>query len=168
MAPGESHREQQLYDKLASIWGEKLDREEKAIDNWKRVLQFEPEHEHAKWSLLGLFERSERHAEFIEMGLALLPLLAAGSEDDLVLTRKLARCAADELEDAQQAIDLWSRLLENGQADEETLGALEELYASGEEWQDCLRILKLRAEAAQDQYEKIAGWFRVAEIASGY
>ena len=24
----------------------------------------------------------------------------------------------------------------------------------------------LRAEAAQDQYEKIAGWFRVAEIAS--
>ena len=46
------------------------------------------------------------------------------------------------------------------------MGALEELYASGEAWQDCLRILKLRAEAAQDQYEKIAGWFRVAEIAS--
>ena len=29
LAPGESHREQQLYEKLASIWGEKLDREEK-------------------------------------------------------------------------------------------------------------------------------------------
>lgn len=75
LARGDQAREVAHYTRLALVWGEKLERTQSALDAWKEVLDREPNHIEARWSMRQLFARDRRHAEHLQINLELLELI---------------------------------------------------------------------------------------------
>lgn len=165
LSQGDVTRERSLYEKLGRIWGNELDREEKAIDNWNKVRELAPQDSEPKWALLELYERSDRFDDYLEVGQALLESLTPASEAEQTLSRKMARVATDELKAPEKGIKYWARVASARPEDEEALLSLEELYTAVEDWRNCAVILQKRARIGTDQFEQIANWFRVSEVA---
>jgi golgin subfamily B member 1 len=165
LVEGNTQRELEIYEKLGQIWGDELDREEKSIDNWKKVLELAPDQLTAKWALIELYERSDRFEDFVTMGTELIDTLEVGGIKEQELARKLARVATDELKSNARATQYWARVLATLEADDEALSNLEELYTEAEDWRNCALILQKRAELCVEEFEQVSAWFRVAEVA---
>lgn len=165
LAEGNTQRELDIYEKLGQIWGDELDREEKSIDNWKKVLELAPDQASAKWALIELYERSDRFDDFVSMGTELIDTLEVGGTKEQTLARKMARVATEELKSNARGTQYWARVLATLERDDEALSNLEELYTEAEDWRNCALILQKRAELCVEEFEQVSAWFRVAEVA---
>ncbi|OIP42424.1 MAG: hypothetical protein AUK47_04520, partial [Deltaproteobacteria bacterium CG2_30_63_29] len=79
------------------------------------------------------------------------------------LWRTMARVSQNDLEDHEQAVSYWARLLEVDD-DPEAIDALETLYEQLEEWEKLLSILERKEAQASSDSERIRLSFKRAEI----
>ena len=159
-----AQREVQLYALLGRVWGEHLQREENAIENWRNVLERDPEHEEAMWALRGLYERTTAWSDLAHINVVLLDRLADEDERGIDLLRQLGRLYQGELEQPSEAINAWSGVLERASFDEEAIAALEGLYTETEDWAHCVDVLERRVQITEDLTERIGVLFSVADM----
>ncbi|MCA9543155.1 MAG: tetratricopeptide repeat protein [Myxococcales bacterium] len=157
-------REIALYAKLGRVWGDYLEREENALENWHAVLERRPEDQEALWAVKGLYERTSDHEKIAETDHRLLDLLAADDGRRIDLFRQLGQLYQEALEKPADAISAWTNVLAIAAYDPEAIDALEELYAGTEDWASCVEILDRKAEITQDPYDKVSILFRIADM----
>ncbi|MBU1433306.1 tetratricopeptide repeat protein [Myxococcota bacterium] len=157
-------RELALYAKLGLVWGEYLERERNALENWFKVLERDAYNEDALWAIKGLYERTEEHAEIAQTIHSILNLIPAEDERRLSLYRELSNLYQNELDQPQEAVKSWMALLSMSPQDLEAIDALEELFTALEDWSSCVEILDRKAELIEDVYERISILFRIAEM----
>lgn len=88
-------------------------------------------------------------------------------ELQLAVQKRVAELKRSELSDRDGAIDAYRKALELKADDQESLIALEELFALGKQWDDLLTIIDLRAESAQGDAERKELLFRRAKLLQG-
>lgn len=157
-------REIALYGKLGRVWGDYLERETNALENWGRVLDLDPQNEEALWAVRALHERTEDHAQIAATNHRLLELLVPDDQRRPDLFRQLGQLYQEELEQPPKAIDAWTNLLAIESHDREAIESLEELYTQAEDYSSCVAILDRKAEITEDAYERVSILFRAAEM----
>jgi tetratricopeptide (TPR) repeat protein len=157
-------REIQLYAKLGRVWGDYLEREANALENWGRVLDRDPFHEEALWAVHDLYERTEDHEKVTQTNHRLLDLLAGNDARRGDLYRQLGRLYQEALDKPAQSTEAWTRLLALAPQDAEAIDSLEELYTQAEDWSNCVAILDRKVEITTDPYDRVSILFRIAEM----
>ena len=157
-------REIELFSKLGRVWGDYLDRERNALENWNKVLNLDPTNEPALWAIRGLHERT---ADFVELAKAdhrLLEVLGGEDTRRVDLFRQLGELYQKSLEDSTEAIKAWSSVLALAPQDADAIDALEELYTGATDWRSCVEILDRKAEITPDIFDRVSILFSVAEM----
>lgn len=157
-------REKQLYAKLGRVWGDYLERERNALENWHKVLELDPDDEDALWAVRELYDRIDEQAKVAEFDHRLLALLPGDDMRRVELFRQLGELNMGELEDEGQAIWAWTQLLALEPYDPQAIGCLEDLYQQAENWDACVQILERKVEITEDVYDKVSILFRAAEM----
>ncbi|MEZ4475556.1 MAG: hypothetical protein R3F60_33125, partial [bacterium] len=157
-------RELQLYAKLGRVWGDYLEREANALENWGRVLDRDPHNQEALWAVKDLYERTDEQAKVAETNHRLLDLIDGADPRRAELYRQLGRLYQEALESPQRAIDAFNQLLAIEPQDAEAIDCLEELYTQAEDWQNCVSVLDRKVEITADAFDRVSILFRIAEM----
>lgn len=157
-------RELELFARLGQVWGDHLDRERNALENWQKVLDRDPRHEGALWAVRELHERTGDLAALAEVDHRLLDLLEPNDGRRLDLYRQLGRLYQESLEKPADAIQAWTSVLTIEAYDAEAIDALEELYGATEDWRSCVEVLDRKVQITEDVFEKVTLLFRIAEM----
>lgn len=160
----DQQREKQLYAKLGRVWGDYLERERNALENWHKVLEIDPMEEDALWAVRELYDRISEFDKVAEFDHRLLDLLAPDDPRRAELWRQLGRLDQEVLEKPEEAIQAWNQLLVMEPYDPEAIGRLEDLYTEAEAWDACVVILERKVEITEDPYDKVSILFRAAEM----
>jgi tetratricopeptide (TPR) repeat protein len=96
---------------------------------WQRVLEYEPDHRHARAELEQAFERGERWMELTSV-LEQQAELAQGNDDRIAALRRLATVREAELEDLHAARASWQELLDVEPKDPEAKRAIARIDAA--------------------------------------
>ncbi|MEZ4433356.1 MAG: tetratricopeptide repeat protein [bacterium] len=157
-------REKQLYAKLGRVWGDYLERERNALENWHKVLEIDAADEDALWAVRELYDRISEFDKVAEFDHRLLDLLPPDDVRRVELYRQLGRLYQQVLENTPESIQAWTRLLAMEPYDPEAIGCLEDLYTQAEAWDACVVILERKVEITEDVYDKVSILFRAAEM----
>ncbi|MFN3201894.1 MAG: tetratricopeptide repeat protein [Bradymonadia bacterium] len=157
-------REIELYARLGEVWGEHLERERNALENWQRVLDRDATHEGALWAMRGLYERTAEWPQLAQTVQSLLDVLTHEDERRVELYRQLGRLYQESLELPVEAVGAWNQVLAAQEYDAEAIDALEALYTEAEEWQSCVYILERKAQITEDSFERVNILFQTAEM----
>ena len=156
-------REIELYSKLGRVWGDYLERERNAIENWHKVIDRDPESLEAYWALRDLHGRADELAEVAQTNHQLLELLEADHAQRIELYRQLGTIYQEALEKPGDAISAWTNVLAIESHDPDAIESLEELYTNAEDWGSLVEILDRKVEITEDGYERVSILFRIAE-----
>lgn len=164
LVENDPQRELELYARLGRVWGDYLDRERNALENWQKVLDRDPANEGALWAMRGLYERTGELEALAGIDRRLLELLPGDDPRRVDLHRQLGRLYQESLARPDDAIAAWTSVLAAEAYDPEALDALEDLYGAAEDWSSCVEILERKAQITEDVFEKVTLLFRVAEM----
>ncbi len=157
-------RELNLYAKLGRVWGNELQRERNALENWHKVLEQVPQNEEALWAIKELYERIGEESEIAGSNHLLLEVLPEEDHRRIDLFRQLGQLYQEVLEQPLEAIKAWNQLLAFQGQDPEAIDALEELYTISNDWPHCVSILDRKVEITEDPYEQVSILFRMGEM----
>jgi tetratricopeptide (TPR) repeat protein len=149
----------------ARVFSDKLGRYEQALDDWNRLLDID----YANLGALRSIAAIRRHqGDPNELVLALHQMVDRGvallDPDELKeIFRELGRTYGKELQQPQDAVDAWRKLLDVG-VDREAMDALEALYREDARWTEVIGIKMQRAAALEDPKEKIAEYQGAAAL----
>jgi tetratricopeptide (TPR) repeat protein len=160
----DNDREIELFSKLGRVWGDYLDRERNALENWNKVLERDTTNEPALWAIRGLHERTADFAELARADHRLLDLLSGGDDRRLDLYRQLGELYQKSLENPTEAIRAWGSVLNLAPQDADAIDALEELYTAAGDWRSCVEILDRKADITPDAFDKVSILFSIAEM----
>ena len=77
---------------------------------------------------------------------------------------RMAKISSDALEDAEQAQDLWNRVLDLRGEDPMALWALADLYEAAEEWRDLVEVLERQVHITEEPQEQVRLYQRLGRI----
>ncbi|APR78089.1 TPR domain protein [Minicystis rosea] len=152
-----------------------------ALDNYREILLLDPVNDAARAALEAMLEQPELSAEAAqileeiyetrgdwEKLIRALEILAAAADDvagRVRLLRKVARTAAENLNDVPRAFDAEARALKDDPANVETRGELEQLAAKSGAWDRLDGIFAEIAQSLEDAQLARGYWMRLAAIA---
>ncbi len=155
--------QKELLRRAGQIEEEILDNPDAAIETYQAVLALDPIDAHAVERLEQLYLGRERWAELVEVLQIKLDL----AHDDATrqeLLYLIGALYAQQLEQLQDAIDTYRRVLDIDSAAEGALERLDELYGLTAQWEDQLRVLERRVELAQQSDERHQLMYRVGQL----
>ncbi len=141
-----------------------LSRADLAFDCYGRALKEDGNHAES----MAAVERLARANTLWEALVKLLEECSADLSDPLAarsLRLRAAEVLKDEISDFDRAIVAYSGVLEDDEQSAEALQALDELYTATDAHQELGGILARRIEATVDTADKIALYFRLADVA---
>ena len=162
MLPGPADRREQLV-KAAAIYEDILERPSDAIAVYQQVLEVDPadvesldrlielQIQLGKWS--SLLETYERKTEVVSDPDARKELFTA-----------MGQVHETQLDDADEAIGAYQRVLEIDPDDVAALGHLDGLYERTGQWRELLQILERESELVGDPEERTEVRFRIGEL----
>ncbi len=156
-------REIELYAKLGRVWGDYLERERNAIENWHKVIDRDPESVEAHSALRELHERAGELAEVAATNHRLLELLGPDHDQRVELYRQLGNIYQEALDKPSDAIEAWTHVLALQTHDADAIESLEELYTNAEDWAAMVEVLDRKVEITEDPYDRVSILFRIAE-----
>ncbi|PIE17900.1 MAG: hypothetical protein CSA65_07020 [Proteobacteria bacterium] len=77
---------------------------------------------------------------------------------------RMAKIASDALDDASQAQDLWTRVLDLRGEDPVALWALADLYEAAEEWRELVEVLQRQVHITEEPHAQIRLYQRLGRI----
>ncbi|MEZ4314782.1 MAG: tetratricopeptide repeat protein [Polyangiaceae bacterium] len=113
-----------------------------------------------------LAEIRDRWAELCDLYVSVVDEMLDGDVQQEVLLR-IGELARTKLDDKPRAVEHYKKALEARSDDRRAMIALEELYGEAGDSPNLLEILQLRVEAAQDDDEKKALYYRIADLQKG-
>ena len=152
-----------LLVKAAVIREEQLGDNATAIAHYQRVLSLVPDHIESATALERLFHMSERYEELAQILLTKAQILDVPDEQKEHLFRAAA-LNEEILERPEQAIAVYTKILE---VDPEELGALDkliELHLRLEQWESLLHIYERKADIVVDPDEKKRLYLEVGAV----
>ncbi len=137
-----------IYSQLGMVWGECLDRDRTALENWQNVLSIEPDNIRALQAIAGIYESNKEWEDLIESLERVIEIGVTVFEAEEIKSyyAKLGKILAEIVERPFDAIDAWRRSMDIDPSDLNTLESLEALYKQEEQWSELVDILGRKAE----------------------
>jgi tetratricopeptide (TPR) repeat protein len=132
----------------AARLAERLEQADRALANWNRRLEIDPEDLEARDALIELLETNERWDELVDalVKRAANPVLRQQKRADLV---RAARLLSDKLGRDDDATNTWLEVREHFGDEPETLDALDSLMAKTGRWAELAELLSTSAGAGR-------------------
>ena len=158
-------REAETRLKTAQLCELHLDDPERAIQEYREVLELDPGNIHAYGALEQLLGRDSRYHELVD----LLEQRVSESED-AVQTRglllRLAQLFEDALEDVESSLSAWKRLLEADPGNEDAMGNVERLLEREERWDELVEQLAYRRDQSEPEVGQAVDLLRARVLES--
>jgi tetratricopeptide (TPR) repeat protein len=154
-------RRVELLKDLARTYLRELQNDEESVAAYRKILELDPPNAVAAAALEGLYRKTEAWNELCGLLRTRIEICQV-VEDQRALRRSLAEVLAEKLDQPEQAIVQYQKLLEADPDDVGALKALERLYDITHRNEDYLKILDRRIAAAQSVDEKVTLCRRMA------
>jgi tetratricopeptide (TPR) repeat protein len=152
-----------LHMRRGRISADALDDVEGAIASYLAVLEQESRSIEALEALERLYFRSERWVELYGVYEKLVDV--AKTDDDIAACyARMAKLAAEALNDRDKAVELWGRVLDLRGDDTTALAGLADLHEAAGEWKELTEILDQLVFALSDPERKIPVYKRLGRI----
>jgi tetratricopeptide (TPR) repeat protein len=166
--------------KVARVYEEELGQPDNAVAKYERALEHDPECRPAILSLDRLFESMERWKDLADV--LQREIRMAASDDEMVgLQFRLGQLYEQNLQDMDNAIETYRDILTTVPGHQNTLAALELLFAEGVKqqeiaeilepfytdhghWDKLVKILEVQLDFVQDLMDRMEAIQRIAEI----
>jgi golgin subfamily B member 1 len=152
-----------LLLRFAEVQNEHLDDADEAESAIRKVLAFDPGNPAALDALAGLFSNRGQASELI---VALEQKLDATGEPDAQkdILGRIAAIFENELDDIEEAISTWRRVLALDGGDATGIDALVRIFEGRERWDDLVGVLQRAVDAAKTPSERADLQHRIAQI----
>ncbi|MAQ13170.1 MAG: hypothetical protein CMN30_00015 [Sandaracinus sp.] len=153
----------QLSERVAEIYDVILGTPAKAEKHHKRVLQHDPLHDRAFFSLKELYTNAER---WDDLQVIYRNRIAETLDDEAKLELLLQVCFLFEeiLDDADLAIRSYQEVLELSPDHAPTRRALERLFRRSERWRDLVALLRQDLDAEDDDQKRLELTYEIGEL----
>jgi tetratricopeptide (TPR) repeat protein len=153
-----------IYSQLGLVWGECLERDRNALENWQNVLSIDPENIPALKAIASIHEANQDWESLIETVERLIEVGAPHFEGDELkgYYAKLGTIFSDTLERPMESIDAWRNATDVDPSDLAPLQALEKLYTEQEMWEELVDTLGRKGELLEGD-EQVATWLQQAQ-----
>lgn len=162
---GDDETRIRLYSQLGLVWGECLQRDRSALENWENVLSIDFENITALKAISGIHEKNQDWGQLIETLERIVDVGASVFEPEELkyYFSKLGRIFAETMDQPFDAIENWKKAHDIDPSDLEPITALEKLFEEQEMWEESVAILGRKAPLleADDQLET---WLRQAFV----
>jgi tetratricopeptide (TPR) repeat protein len=157
---------QELLGRLGELCETVLDDPRGATEAWRSRLDDEPGDAQALAALDRLYERTQSHAELVEV------LRARERQTDdrdarRALLVRIATVLADKLTDVEGAIVAFRAVIDDFGPDRASLGSLATLYELADRWQDLADTLEADLALAESGSDKLVVLARLGSVRSG-
>jgi tetratricopeptide (TPR) repeat protein len=152
-----------LFKKMASLNAGPLSRPEQAIASYEQVIDNNPNDEEALVALQSLYSAAERWDEQVQVVERLLTIVT-GVEQKKTYYRTLGEVYGEKLNDAEQAIDGWTHVLDLDPKNDDALRALRALYLLSESWEALVDILRRMIPLQSEQDDVLQLYLQLASI----
>ncbi|MFT5430295.1 MAG: tetratricopeptide (TPR) repeat protein [Myxococcota bacterium] len=150
----DSGRRREVHRIIAALLADKCDNAPKAIEQYRAVLDIEPDDRGAIDALVALYRKSAAWENLVEL-IRRKATLAGEPEERQALLLEAGEIAANELE-AETAIAVYEEVLMTDPSSVEALDAVGGLYESTDQWGELTRILRRKIELSEDLDERKA------------
>ncbi len=157
--PAEQIRE---YLEVAAIWETQVGQKDRATIAYEKILEIEPTHDKAFFSLEELHSAAGRSEPLIELYLNRHET-REDDRDKIVLLRKIAKVYEEQLDDKHQAYDALYAAFEMDFRDNETCRYLEKMAAATTRWTELIQNVNALLQAEKDPSTRIALSLRLAK-----
>ncbi len=152
-----------LLDKIGTIWDEKLDRLDKAIESYQRLLEVCPSHLHAIRTLGKLFVRAERWDELIKINEREI-LLVNDQKQVISLLHRNGEIFEEKLNDKNQAVEMYKKVLTLSPTYVPALQSLGRIYFIKGRWEDLIAMNRQEIEVTENVDQQIALLYKIGEL----
>ena len=149
---------------LAELYEHRLQRDERALENYLVVLEERPNYLPALKSSARILGRLGRWTRLADLFLRMVDSAPSRRQKSYLLD-KVAEVAEDQLENYEVAIGAWKEILDLTPGSPRAYTALGRLYAKTHRWQDLIDLNTAEIELIDDPEEIASIWLRNAEIA---
>jgi tetratricopeptide (TPR) repeat protein len=156
-------RRKELYRTLGKTFTLHVVKEDEAIAAWLRVLELDPKDIEALDALRNIYEQRQQWNELVGILRRLIPLQTEDQEI-LEIYLRLASIYQYQLEQIDDAISAWRRVLELEPTHLQALETLETLLLERRDWRSVLDILEKKEAVIETDAEKIALLQHAAQI----
>lgn len=156
-ATGDEGRFIDLYRQIAGLWLDKFSNPNQAIQFLEGILERRPADEEAIKQLIDIYKHRKDWRALYGIYRRQLDLLDGDERTERLV--EMARIAARRLDEKDEAIELWSDVLEADPDREQAWQALETLYQKTERWDDLADLYERRVERLDDAGEQ-TNWLR--------
>ena len=149
--------------RLGRVYAEALEELDPAIASYLAVLEHESRSRDALDALERLYFRSERWQELYGIYEKLVDV--ATDDDGLAdCYARMAKLAADALDDREKAVELWGRVVDIRGEDAIALSGLADLHEMAGEWSELTEVLEQQVLATPDPEARIPLYKRLGRI----
>ena len=153
----------ELLQRIAVLYETQLDQSQAAFQAYGRAFKADAANEDTVANMERLASETglwEQAAQLYETQ------LESTLDGDLQITLllRLARVYQEELQQPEQAIGKYQKVLDNDPEDRRAIMALDHLYFTGERWQELTEILRREISMAESDEEIIGLQFRLGQI----
>ena len=140
--------------RLGRVYAEALEEVDRAIASYLAVLEHESRSPDALEALERLYFRSERWPELYGVYEKLVDI---PKDDDGLADcyARMAKLAADALDDREKAVELWGRVVDIRGEDAIALSGLADLHEMAGEWKELTEVLEKQVLATPDPEARI-------------
>jgi tetratricopeptide (TPR) repeat protein len=138
-----------LYHRVASLWSDKLAKQQNAVGALEKVLEIDPAEETARRRLREIYTRGRSWRPLLDLMRRELRLLPRAQHPAHL--KSMAEIAADKLGSPREAIAAWNEVLELVPRDPTALTTLAKLYEKEQRWAPLAEILGRQAAALGEE-----------------
>jgi tetratricopeptide (TPR) repeat protein len=138
-----------LYHRVASLWSDKLAKQQNAVGALEKILEIDPGEETARRRLREIYTRGRSWRPLLDLMRRELKLLPRAQHPAHL--KSMAEIAADKLGSPREAIGAWNEVLELQPRDPSALTALAKLYEKEGRWAPLAEILGRQAAALGEE-----------------
>jgi tetratricopeptide (TPR) repeat protein len=153
----------ELQLRLGATFEGPLEDDDSAIEAYNNVLDGDSRNAQALDALEKLYYKQEKWQELFETYEKMVDI-APGDAGVADAYARMAKISSDALDDADQAQDLWNRVLDLRGEDPVALWALADLYEAAEEWRDLVEVLQRQVHITEDPPAQVRLYQRLGRI----
>ncbi len=157
------HERQESLFRGAFIYEDVLDRPQRAIEVYRKILEHEPEEVRALDKLIAQYLRVEEWDHLLEVYTTKADVIVDLDEKKRIYAEVGSVYEAHK-GDVPKAIDTYQRILEIDPGDLPALQALDRLYQATENWSELLSVLDRQTELVQEPEVSVELRYRMARL----
>ncbi|RME26797.1 MAG: tetratricopeptide repeat protein, partial [Deltaproteobacteria bacterium] len=158
-------RDQQVFllDKIGTLWDEKLNNIDKAIESYQRLLEVAPNYLPAVRTLGKLYVQADRWQELIEINNKEAQMVNDQKQVVSLLHRN-AEIYEEKLNDKDKAIETYKQVLALAPAYLPALQSLGRLYFIKGRWEDLIDMYRQEIEVTTNEDQHIALLYKIGQL----